>query len=209
MPQRMGVHGMVLFGGREGLYGSHMPMFHSPHDLQVVVRLRAADPRVDQALRQALSSAQGLWSIAPERFDLSRAEPGHADPLRQFRADVFEGHFERGGVQRREGVAFDVDQVLLFNRLDPAKRAASRRVFQAIGAGREHFLVKRLDQRPDVDLIGRLDTATAQPSAGTLVLDGFSLQPPSDLEMRSALGGSALPSARGVNWFYVETGDLA
>lgn len=208
MPQRMGVHGMVLFGGREGLHGSHMPMFHSPHDLQVVVRLRAADAHLDQMLRQALSASSGLWSIAPERFDLNRAEPGHADPLRQFRADVFEGHFERGGVRRKESVAFDVDQVLLFNRLDPAARSAGQRVFQVIGAGRAHFLVKRLDQRPDVDLIGRFDTASATQKAGTIVLDGSSLQPPSDREIRSALGASALPTAQGVNWFYVETGDL-
>jgi hypothetical protein len=31
---RLGTHGMVLFGGHDGLYGYHLAMFHAPHDRQ-------------------------------------------------------------------------------------------------------------------------------------------------------------------------------
>ena len=39
----VGGHGMAVFGGRVGLYASHLPMFHTPHDSQIVLRFRLAD----------------------------------------------------------------------------------------------------------------------------------------------------------------------
>ena len=35
---RPSVHGMLLFG-KENLYASHLPMFHAPHDYQVIFKL--------------------------------------------------------------------------------------------------------------------------------------------------------------------------
>ncbi|WP_373990514.1 hypothetical protein [Duganella sp. BuS-21] len=42
-----GEHGMVLFGGKKGLYASHLPMFHAPHDYQVILQLHVADAATD------------------------------------------------------------------------------------------------------------------------------------------------------------------
>ena len=50
-----GQHGMALFGGKEGLYASHLPLFHAPHDHQVILRVHVADPTTDAALRVALA----------------------------------------------------------------------------------------------------------------------------------------------------------
>lgn len=51
----MGGHGMAVFGGREGLYASHLPMFHAPHDTQLLLRFHLADAAADRALRERLA----------------------------------------------------------------------------------------------------------------------------------------------------------
>lgn len=66
-----GTHGMVLFGGREALYASHLPLFRAPHDHQVVLQVRLADPALDRTLRERLDGKTALWTIEPERLALS------------------------------------------------------------------------------------------------------------------------------------------
>lgn len=80
-----GEHGMALFGGKDGLYASHLPMFHAPHDYQVVLQLHVADARLDAALKRRLDGKTALWTVAPEKFDLDRLSPGATVPLRQFK----------------------------------------------------------------------------------------------------------------------------
>jgi hypothetical protein len=152
----MGGHGMAVFGGREGLYASHLPMFHTPHDSQVLLRLHLADAAADKALRETLARAPKLWTFDPEAFDLLRLSPGHAQPLREFKARFFEGHFERGGKPQKGEQRVVVDEVLLFRRLSPASREAATGRYRLIGRGDEWFAFKTIDRRPDFDHIVRL-----------------------------------------------------
>lgn len=156
----MGGHGMVLIGGRDGLYASHLPMFHAPHDYQVVARLRFDAP-LDAELRAAFAGTPALWTLDPERFDLTRLDPRSHDPLRTFVATVYAGHFERGGEARHRDVRVHVEEVLLFRRLDPAPVVREQLHYVAIGAGSERYLVKLIDSRPDFDHIVALDGVTA------------------------------------------------
>lgn len=152
----MGGHGMAVFGGREGLYASHLPMFHTPHDSQVVLRFHLADAAADRALREQLARHPKLWTFDPETFDLLRLQPGHAQPLREFSARFFEGHFERGGKPQSKAQRVIVDQVLLFRRLDAKPRDATTGHYRLIGQGSEWFAFKTIDRRPDFDHIVRL-----------------------------------------------------
>jgi hypothetical protein len=101
-----GEHGMALFGGKEGLYASHLPMFHAPHDYQVIL-VHVADPATDAALRKRLDGKTALWTIAPEKFELSRLAPQApcrcavqgrpgAGPFRARRQDTVRGVDHRG-----------------------------------------------------------------------------------------------------------------
>lgn len=151
-----GGHGMAVFGGREGLYASHLPMFHTPHDSQVLLRFHLADAAADKALRETLARQPSLWTFDPEAFDLLRFTPGHAKPLREFKARFFAGHFERGGKPQSAEQRVVVDEVMLFRRLSPAQREASTGRYRLIGKGSEWFAVKTIDRRPDFDHIVRL-----------------------------------------------------
>lgn len=153
-----GVHGMVLFGGSEGLYASHLPLFHAPHDNQVVLKVRFEDPALERAMRACLDGRTALWTLEPEAFALHRLAPGSASPLQGFRANVVEGHFERDGATRERGAALLVEQVLLYRTLSPQPAVQAVARYLPVGS----HLVKLVDSRPDFEHIVLL----ARPASG-------------------------------------------
>ncbi|MDM5179017.1 hypothetical protein PO883_17615 [Massilia sp. DJPM01] len=148
-----GQHGMVLFGGADGLYASHLPMLHAPHDRQVILQIRLADKALDAALRRRLDGKTALWTIAPENFELDRLAPDSDDPLRAFKADLVQGHFERGGATQHKGTSILVEKVLLFRPLLPRFAVSTTARYLQVGGGATRFLVKQIDSRPDFDHI--------------------------------------------------------
>jgi hypothetical protein len=197
-----GEHGMALFGGPEGLYASHLPMFHAPHDYQVVLRIRLANKAQDAALRKRLNDRPVLWTLAPEKFELDRLAPGAVNPLASFKADLVQGHFEQGGKTRYPGVAVVVEQVLLYRQLstDAMQRATAR--YLQIGTSSRRYLVKQIDSRPDFDHIVAVRAAKGTPT-DALDVPKLALA----LTPASVLAG-ALPGARIMGSVYFYTDDL-
>jgi hypothetical protein len=152
-PLTWGEHGMALFGGKEGLYASHLPMFHAPHNYQVLLQVHIADPKLDAALRQRLNGKTALWTIAPEKFELNRLAPGAAQALKQFKADLVLGHFEQGGKTQYAGAVVVVDKVIMFRQLDDQQRNQATARYVQLGTDAQRFLVKEIDSRPDFDHI--------------------------------------------------------
>ncbi len=192
----MGGHGMAVFGGREGLYASHLPMFHAPHDTQLLFRFHLADAAADKALRETLAREPKLWTFDPEPFDLLRFAPGHAEPLREFKARFFEGHFERGGKPQAAEQRVVVDEVLLFRRLSPAQHEAATGRYRLIGKGEEWFAFKTIDRRPDFDHIVRLKAPEVRGEID-VVLHGLDRP-----DLQQAF------KAKGLTEIYFETDDL-
>ncbi len=207
-----GSHGMAVFGGNEGLYASHLPMFHVPHDAQVVFRFHLKDPTTDNALRKALASKPELWTLEPEKFDLHRFAPGHADPLKQFSARFVQGHFERDGKERYINQTVVVDEIVIFQRLSFTPRVESKGRYRVIGNGLERFVLKVIDRRPDFDLIATLkppvNNVTTLPMPNILLLPTNTLQAPSTEAWNSMLSKQAGNSASFGTLLYFETGDL-
>lgn len=194
----IGGHGMAVFGGREGLYASHLPMFHAPHDSQILLRFHLADAAAGQALRQTLAREPRLWTFDPETFDLLRLSPGHAQPLREFKARFFEGHFERGGTPQAAEQHVIVDEVLSFRRLKPAQREAATGRYRLIGKGDEWFAFKAIDRRPDFDHIVRLEAPQVR---GEVDVPLHGVARPDAAVQRAFM-------ARGLTEIYFETEDL-
>jgi hypothetical protein len=154
-----GVHGMVLFGGQDGLYAAHLPLFHAPHDTQVVLQLRFKDPQLDRAMRARLDGKTALWTLEPERFALRRLAPDAQAPLPGFRATVVEGHFERDGTPRLRDAELVVERVVLYRPLSPQPAVQAFARYVPVGP----FLVKLVDSRPDFDHIVLLERAAGAP----------------------------------------------
>ena len=197
-----GTHGMALFGGKDALYASHLPMFHAPHDYQVVLQVRIADPKLDAALRQRLDGTTALWTIDPEKFELDRLAPNASAPVRAFKASLVEGHFERGGKTQYAGATVVVDKVLMFRKLSPdaAKRDNARYV--QLGSGTRRYLVKEIDSRPDFDHIVAI-TTPAGASSAPVVLAKQGLDEPAGAAL-----ARAVPRAIVNGTVYFDTADL-
>lgn len=104
---RDGHHGMALFG-RTHYYLDHIPMFHAPHDVQLVLRvsLRTADGR---AITDDFSD-QG-YSISPTtRFSLDDVALGKR---RTFTADIHRGNYEADGPRLYAAAEVTVDAVVI------------------------------------------------------------------------------------------------
>lgn len=224
-PVGYGSHGMAVFGGRDWLYASHLPMFHVPHDTQVLLRFHLADPSVDASLRSRLALRPQLWTLDPEHFDLHRLKPGHEQPLKQFGARFVQGHFERGGMERFAGQTVVVDEVLLFKPLDfkptsEARVGHSAGSYLLLGAGREFFAVKEIDRRPDFDTIVAMKPlpqakqpkieggALARTLVSRFLLPTNDLKAPTQSSLQSALQAQVGGTLKVGKTLYFETDDL-
>ena len=184
----MGSHGMLLFGGPDALYASHLPMFHPPHDYQVILQVRLADKAQDAALRKRLDNRAEPWTLDPEKFQLDRLAPGARAPLTRFKANLVQGHFEQGGKTEYTGAGVLVEKVLYFRQLSAlTARAAAARYLQ-LGTGKQRFLVKQIDTRPDFD---HVLAAQARPrvSGAAVVVPKTALQQSADAAIMHAMPG--------------------
>jgi hypothetical protein len=214
--QSHGVHGMALFGDHDGLYASHLPMFHRPHNFQVLLKIRLANASQDQMLRADLAAKPTLYTIAPARFDLERLSPNHADPLQEFTADVYTGHFERGGKLALSQVQIIVQEVPLYHELKlvPALKNAEQTM---LVLGR--FAIKKIDSQPDCDWLVRIEYPAQkskalmpmpnQLSLPNTTLGGANCKPDEDaLSGALALFIAAPKQSIKLQTLYFETGDL-
>lgn len=208
-PPTWGVHGMVLFGGKQGLYASHLPMFHAPHDYQVVLQVRLADPALDARLRGQLDGKTALWTLEPERFELARLLPAAPLPLRQFQATVVRGHFEKHGKAEPGygAAAIIVERVLLMRQLSPAPAVNVSARYLQVGDRTQRFLVKRIDSRPDFEHIVAW-TSPAQAPHGDIVVAKSDVRETPAATLQQALRTQLGQTARLRATLYFSTEDV-
>ena len=166
---RMGVHGMVVFGSPStGLYMSHIPMFHKPHDMQAIFSV--SFPGTDDF-------RDGLYTFQPQKFSLDDVLLGH---LTTVRGTLYRGSFEGDGQPMRD-VTVKVERVLGYTQLDMDSPPAPDLEYQVVGGGtrgRDAYLFHPISKPPDFDQIVRLDLSrsnlTAQDLASgvRLIIDG-------------------------------------
>lgn len=210
-PVKMGLHGMLLFGSQYGLFASHLPMFHQPHNAQVVYQLSFADPKIQaeviKGIRASANSHDPVWTIVPTTFDLSLLDPQHPQSITQLTVDVVKGHFERGGEMQWQAQTINVDKMELFTLLpleSGLAKEANNHYFNLNYKPNDkvQFLVNTLTSRPDADHIVRLDEVNASlPKTVTLAAEQH-------LYNTEAQLSSALPDVTNVQRIYLELGEL-
>ena len=148
-----GVHGMLLFG-EEAIYLSHLPMFATPHNFQVLLEVAFEDAVRELLRSKGRGARDGIWTFAPDPFPIVELAPPAAEPARtSIEGTVFQGHFERGGEPIAEGAVADIRRVVYFTELDVAARRPGDRelTYLCFGhPGRLH-LAHEVTARPDFD----------------------------------------------------------
>jgi hypothetical protein len=191
------VHGMLVVGN-DRLYLSHLPMFHSPHDYQVILEAEL-DPEAAGLYRSSkAANEEPVYTIAPE----SGVLPEMAQAGRSFKAALYRGHFERGGVQIAAATVRIV-KVLYFKKFDPLAGKDSSLKFILFGNAREQFAAHVITAKPDFDQI--LETSASEDLDGRAEITAFAnlVNEPLRGQIRR---GKNLRIGRAI---YTETGDLS
>ena len=148
-----GTHGMLLFG-EETLYLSHLPMFMSPHNFQVILAVTLNDQAAGRLHDfRAHFGRNDLYTFKLNKFhitDLISRDPGKP-ALTSFGGSLFRFHFERGGESISEQVKVHVTEVLYFQEIGAASPKGSELAYLLFGRGQAKFLVHRITEPPDFD----------------------------------------------------------
>ncbi|MFZ6766297.1 hypothetical protein ACO0LM_04365 [Undibacterium sp. Di26W] len=202
-----GVHGMLLFGNSEGMYVSHLPMFHAPHDYQVVLQIRCLDQKLDTAIKSRLEQKLVLWTMEPEQFEIARLATGSKMPLKQFKANIVLGHFEQGGKVEYKDVPMVVEKTLIFRQLSPQMRDNKQAIYHQVGSGKQRFLLKEIDSRPDFDHVLAF-SVPANAAMSDVVMKKTELQAAADVEFLQVLQSKVDKRAGVKGTIYLDRADL-
>ncbi|OUR98458.1 hypothetical protein A9Q84_03345 [Halobacteriovorax marinus] len=147
------VHGMFFFG-QEKIYLSHLPMFHNPHDYQVLFEVEIPK-EVKKAYLQSLKdhAQQPVYTIVPEAFVLTEM----AKNPTSFMAQIYLGHFERGGTPITGSIKVNVKEVLYFKKFKPGAVKPELSEYILIGNEKEQYLVHSIVSKPDFDYISQVE----------------------------------------------------
>jgi hypothetical protein len=148
-PDSPDVHGMLVFGEAE-IYLSHLPMFHAPHNYQLIMAAEFGKEVKSVYLQSRRKHpAERIYTLAPVPFVL----PEIVKNGKRFTAALYRGHFERGGVPIASGITVEVKKVVFFEKLvsDETKPRTLRYIL--FGNSKEWYLAHRIVAAPDFDQI--------------------------------------------------------
>jgi len=187
-----GSHGMLVVG-TDVVYLSHLPMFHMPHNYQLIFEAALGADVLADYRRDSGAHADTYYTLVPTgRWVL----PDTIVEGARFRADLYRGHFERGGTPIRQDITVTVRRIIHFRRFDPG-RTPDPKQWIAFGRGHEHFFAHRIEAAPDMDQVVELSSPPTE---------GQAVRLPQSSELKV---GDAVPSGTVRRVIYTEYGDLA
>ena len=146
------VHGMVVFGGMSTNYASHLPMFHAPHDRQAIFKIALKGISGSNALKAyALAKTAGktLFTIEPEVMDLEKIINGTKT---EFKAAIYEGHFEQGG-QNLGNLKVQIEKIVFSSKLNSQTPPQPKENYFVFGAKGDYFAAHIIQGKPSFDVI--------------------------------------------------------
>jgi hypothetical protein len=212
------VHGMLLVGANH-IFLSHLPMFHSPHDYQVLLTATFKAEGVDPAaayIQDRRKTGGKLYTWAPEPFTLPSLMREPASPMF---GTIFRGHFERGGTAlMSDRVRADVTSVFHFRRFIPSTNPAEHSKYILFGELGDRYLAHWITRPPDFDqvvsVVLRNESHFEIPESNSILVSDRKNSVDCRLVAGEKISGTALPNERLVDFevgaeIYVETDDLA
>jgi len=141
---RIGSHGMVLVGTPDSAYLSHVPMFHAPHDVQMILSVHLDGQKLPS------SFSERLFTFLPETLSLDDLRLGQ---LKSFHGTVFLGSCEIGGTPVAKNVTVTVTSIVHQHILDG--KAAPQGWF-VFGNAAQAFAAHRITTSPGFDQIVKI-----------------------------------------------------
>lgn len=149
-PAYEGIHGMVLVSHSSKIYASHLPLYHKPHDYQILYKLDVKDVALVQLVRD-----MPMVTIKPEKFNLQRLIRGEKIALK---ADVYEGHFEREGMVVYKDMTLSFDKQLYVRQLKELDEPNRKQVYDIIDISKDSKIyVHQIQKAPSYDQLLHID----------------------------------------------------
>jgi hypothetical protein len=149
-PAYMGVHGMVLVTYGSSIYASHLPLYKKPHNVQLLYKLENKDLAVLQTVRGG-----ELITIKPEPFNLQRLMRGEEMVIQ---ADLYTGHFERGGMLVYENIPLSFEKQLYVRTFDDIKPSSTQQEYDVVSLRQNYKIyIHRIQQAPSFEHILAVD----------------------------------------------------
>lgn len=149
-PAYVGVHGMVLMNKSSTIFAYHLPLYHKPHDVQLLYKLEVNDLALVQLVRD-----NDMVTIKPKPFNLQRLMRGEKIALE---ADIYMGHFERDGMLVYENMTLKFAKKLYMRKLDDIKPSSNTQEYDVVSYQKsDRIYIHRLQQAPSFDHLIHID----------------------------------------------------
>jgi hypothetical protein len=142
-------HGMLIFGTTK-IYASHLPMFRTPHNYQIILELALDAKALQKFITDQKQNPQyTTYTIEPEKFVL----PDMVGKKGTFKANLYRGHFERGGIKIADSITLKIVSVVYFKKFDAAATKQTEANFIVFGNNKEQFAIHQISNKPDFEQI--------------------------------------------------------
>ena len=158
---------MVVFG--DGFF-SHLPMFHEPHDYQILLDVKLEHPQI----AEDSNFGQELHTFVPKKFALGDLLNGK---LKQLEGTLYQGNFEQGGRPILEDVQVEVEHIMRSEHLQSDSQGPADLQYWLCGKPEDTYLVHRIQGDSGFDQILKVDCQGLQVSPQELA-EGVLIQVP-------------------------------
>jgi hypothetical protein len=142
-------HGMLIFGTTK-IYASHLPMFRTPHNYQIILDFALGAKALQKFITDQKQNPQyTTYTIEPEKFVL----PDMVGKKGTFKANLYRGHFERGGIKIADSITLKIVSVVYFKKFDAAATKQTEANFIVFGNNKEQFAIHQISNKPDFEQI--------------------------------------------------------
>lgn len=146
------VHGMLIVG-KSQVYLSHLPMFHSPHNYQVIIEVEFDAMGKQIYLKNLQKSDEKIYTLVPEVFVL----PEIVKNKKSFLAQIYQGHFERDGKLIADKVKVEIKRVIFYKKFNPKEIRPENGNFLIFGNEHEKFIAHVITTAPDFDQVLKIE----------------------------------------------------
>ena len=155
---RIGSHGMALITDGHSLFATHLPLYSTPHDYQMLIELKSDRSReliefilTTQPKADTIINAPAL-TLLPDVFDLNRLVAAESFSIN---ATVYKGHFERGGEAWIDNIDVVFASVVYMRQINSVKDNPNHHQWDIVKRKNSDnaLIVHRIEHRPSFDAI--------------------------------------------------------
>jgi hypothetical protein len=121
------------------------------------------------------------YTIEPELFIL----PDKIQSRGSFKANLYRGHFERGGIKIADSIKIKISTIIYFKKFDETEKKLTNSAYLLFGNGKEQFAVHQISNKPDFEQIILVKTGLRKNNCDTAIF--------SELNDPVGIGGNTIP----------------